>query len=48
VFREPIDGLWAAGEVTAGLHGAAYMTGSAFAKALIFGRVAGRAATGGS
>ncbi len=45
VFREPIEGLWAAGEVIAGLHGAAYMTGSAFAKALIFGRVAGRAAT---
>jgi fumarate reductase flavoprotein subunit len=46
VFREPIGGLWAAGEVTAGLHGAAYMTGSAFGKALIFGRVAGRAAVG--
>ena len=46
VFREPIGGLWAAGEVATGLHGAAYMTGSAFGKALIFGRVAGRAAVG--
>lgn len=45
VFQEPIDGLWAAGEVISGLHGAAYMTGSAFAKALIFGRVAGRSAS---
>jgi flavocytochrome c len=44
VFGEPIEGLWAAGEVTGGLHGAAYMTGSAFAKALIFGRIAGAAA----
>jgi flavocytochrome c len=44
VFGEPINGLWAAGEIIAGLHGAAYMTGSALGKALIFGRVAGRAA----
>jgi flavocytochrome c len=46
VFCEPITGLWAAGEVVSGLHGAAYMTGSAFGKALIFGRVAGRSAAG--
>ncbi len=44
VFKEPIDGLWAAGEIVSGLHGAAYMTGSGLGKALIFGRVAGRAA----
>ena len=44
VFQEPIEGLWAAGEVISGLHGAAYMTGSALGKALIFGRVAGRSA----
>ena len=44
VFEEPIEGLWAAGEVISGLHGAAYMTGSALGKALIFGRVAGRSA----
>jgi fumarate reductase flavoprotein subunit len=37
----PIDGLFAAGEVTGGFHGAAYMTGSALGKALVFGRIAG-------
>lgn len=42
VFGDPIPGLRAAGEVISGLHGAAYMTGSALGKALIFGRVAGR------
>jgi fumarate reductase flavoprotein subunit len=44
VFGEPIFGLRAAGEVISGLHGAAYMTGSALGKALIFGRIAGDAA----
>ena len=33
-------GLYAAGEVTGGFHGAAYMTGSALGKALVFGRLA--------
>jgi fumarate reductase flavoprotein subunit len=42
VFGEPIPGLRAAGEMVAGFHGAAYMTGSALGKALIFGRIAGR------
>ncbi|MGE0418386.1 MAG: FAD-binding protein, partial [Acetobacteraceae bacterium] len=42
VFGEPIEGLRAAGEMVAGFHGAAYMTGSALGKALIFGRIAGR------
>jgi fumarate reductase flavoprotein subunit len=37
----PIDGLYAAGEVTGGFHGAAYMTGSALGKAIVFGRLAG-------
>jgi fumarate reductase flavoprotein subunit len=37
----PIDGLFAAGEVTGGFHGAAYMTGSALGKAVVFGRIAG-------
>jgi fumarate reductase flavoprotein subunit len=36
----PIDGLYAAGEVTGGFHGAAYMTGSALGKAVVFGRLA--------
>jgi fumarate reductase flavoprotein subunit len=44
VFGAPIPGLRAAGEVVAGFHGAAYMTGSAFGKAVIFGRLAARAA----
>lgn len=37
----PIAGLFAAGEVTGGFHGAAYMTGSALGKAIVFGRIAG-------
>lgn len=44
VFGAPLAGLLAAGEVVGGLHGAAYMTGSALGKALIFGRVAARTA----
>ncbi|VTZ51140.1 Fumarate reductase flavoprotein subunit [Methylocella tundrae] len=45
VFGQPISGLLAAGEVVGGLHGAAYMTGSALGKAAIFGRIAGRTAS---
>lgn len=44
VLREDnsaIAGLYAAGEVTGGFHGAAYMTGSALGKAVVFGRIAG-------
>ena len=33
----PIDGLFAAGEVVGGFHGASYMTGTALTKALVFG-----------
>ena len=40
VFGDPIKGLYAAGEVVGGVHGAAYMTGTAFGKALAFGRLA--------
>lgn len=32
-----IDGLFAAGEVVGGFHGASYMTGTALTKALVFG-----------
>ncbi|PZW50903.1 fumarate reductase flavoprotein subunit [Humitalea rosea] len=46
VFGAPIAGLLAAGEVVGGLHGSAYMTGSALGKALIFGRIAARTALG--
>ena len=40
VYNEKIPGLYAAGEVMGGVHGAAYMTGTGFGKALAFGRVA--------
>ncbi|WP_460174851.1 FAD-dependent oxidoreductase [Turicimonas sp. TL08] len=40
VFGEPIPGLYACGEATGGVHGAAYMTGTAFGKAFSFGRLA--------
>ena len=35
-----IDGLYAAGEVVGGFHGASYMTGTALTKALVFGMAA--------
>lgn len=44
VFDAVIAGLYAAGEVVGGLHGGAYMTGSALGKAVIFGRLAARTA----
>ena len=37
VFGKPIGNLYAAGEVTGGVHGAAYMTGTAWGKAMAFG-----------
>jgi fumarate reductase flavoprotein subunit len=43
-FDEPIDGLFAAGEVVGGFHGAVYMSATALSKAAIFGRRAGRSA----
>ncbi|MBV7503664.1 flavocytochrome c [Bacillus sp. sid0103] len=39
-FGEPILGLYAAGEVTGGFHGAGYMTGSSLGKCAVFGRIA--------
>ena len=47
VFDTVIPGLYAAGEVTGGLHGSAYMTGSGLGKACIFGRIAARSAVAG-
>lgn len=42
-----IPGLYAAGEVIGGFHGASYMSGTSVGKSLIFGRIAGcNAATG--
>ena len=37
-----VPGLYAAGEIVGGFHGEGYHTGSALAKALVFGRIAGR------
>jgi fumarate reductase flavoprotein subunit len=42
VFGAPIEGLYAAGEIIGGFHGASYMAGTALAKALVFGRLAGQ------
>ncbi len=39
-----IDGLYAAGEITGGFHGTAYMTGTSLGKGAVFGRLAGQAA----
>ena len=41
VFGEPIERLYAAGEVTGGFHGAGYMTGTSIGKSAVFGRIAG-------
>lgn len=40
IFGEVIPHLYAAGEMTGGVHGAAYMTGTAWGKAMTFGRIA--------
>lgn len=40
-----IDGLYAAGEVTGGFHGAAYMTGTSLGKGALFGRLAAQQLT---
>lgn len=42
VFGNAIEGLYAAGEVMGGFHGAAYMTGSGLGKAAIYGRLAAK------
>jgi fumarate reductase flavoprotein subunit len=42
IFGQPVPALYAAGEIVGGVHGAAYMTGTAFGKALIFGRIAAK------
>ncbi len=46
IFKKEIPHLYAAGEIVGGVHGAAYMTGTAFGKALIFGRIAAKNALG--
>ncbi len=42
VTGEPIPGLYAAGEVTGGVHGASRLGGVAIGDCLVFGRTAGR------
>lgn len=42
-----IEGLYAAGEIVGGFHGASYMTGTALTKALVFGVVAADTITSG-
>ena len=42
VDDQPIPGLYAAGEVTGGLHGIAYVGSSGLLDALVFGRIAGQ------
>ncbi len=44
---EPIPGLYAAGEVTSGIHGASRLGSCAIADCLVFGRIAGKAAARG-
>jgi len=42
---QPIPGLYAAGEVTGGVHGASRLGSNAIVDCLVFGRIAGRSAT---
>ncbi len=42
VFDQPIEGLFAAGEVVGGFHGAGYLSGTGLGKAAVFGRAAGQ------
>lgn len=43
-FGQPIGGLFAAGEIVGGFHGAGYMSGTQWGQAVVFGRHAGRMA----
>ena len=45
VDDKPIPGLYAAGEVTGGIHGANRLGGNAVADLMVFGRIAGKNAT---
>ena len=40
IYGQPIDGLYAAGEVTGGVHGANRLGGNAVADIVVFGRIA--------
>ena len=41
---QPISGLYAAGEITGGIHGANRLGGNAVADIIVFGRIAGQQA----
>ncbi len=41
---QPIEGLYAAGEITGGIHGASRLGSNAILDCLVFGRIAGREA----
>uniref|UniRef100_A0AAU3GUN4 FAD-dependent oxidoreductase n=1 Tax=Streptomyces sp. NBC_01401 TaxID=2903854 RepID=A0AAU3GUN4_9ACTN len=43
VDGEPIDGLYAVGEVVGGFHGATYITGTSLGKGVVFGHLLGAA-----
>ena len=45
-FGEPIEGLFAAGEVIGGFHGSLYYSASSLASSAVFGIRAGKAAAG--
>ena len=40
IYGQPIEGLYAAGEVTGGVHGANRLGGNAVADIVVFGRIA--------
>lgn len=40
--NEPIEGLFAAGEVTGGVHGKNRLAGNSLLECVVFGRIAGR------
>ncbi len=42
LFHRPISGLFAAGEVTGGIHGASRLGGCALTECIVFGRIAGQ------
>jgi fumarate reductase flavoprotein subunit len=45
IRRNPIAGLFAAGEVTGGLHGTNRLGGNSISETITFGRIAGHEAT---